>query len=34
MRKLVTEAGGNLGVYGTIEQAGTISVGDAVERID
>jgi len=34
MRKLVTETGGNLGVYGTIEQAGTISVGDTVERMD
>ena len=34
MRKLVTEAGGNLGVYGTIEQVGTISVGDTVERLD
>jgi len=34
MRKLVTETDGNLGVYGTIEQAGTISVGDPVERID
>ncbi len=34
MRKLVTEAGGNLGVYGTIEKAGVISVGDPVERID
>ena len=33
MRKLVTETGGNLGVYGTVEQAGTISVGDTVERI-
>jgi uncharacterized protein YcbX len=34
MRKLVTEAGGNLGVYGTILQPGTISVGDTVERMD
>ena len=31
---LVSEAGGNLGVYGTIVEPGEIRVGDAVERIE
>ena len=31
MRHLVKEAGGNLGVYATVEQSGSVSVGDAVE---
>lgn len=31
MRTLVRESGGNLGVYATIDTAGTVSVGDAVE---
>jgi uncharacterized protein len=34
MRALVREAGGNLGVYATIEQPGRVVVGDAVELLD
>ena len=30
MRTLVKEAGGNLGVYATIDTPGTVSVGDTV----
>jgi uncharacterized protein YcbX len=34
MRALVKEAGGNLGVYATVEQPGRVSVGDSVELLD
>jgi uncharacterized protein YcbX len=34
MRALVKEAGGNLGVYATVEQPGRITVGDSVELFD
>lgn len=34
MRGLVREAGGNLGVYATVEEPATIRVGDAVEVFD
>jgi uncharacterized protein YcbX len=33
MRALVREAGGNLGVYATVESPGVIRVGDAVELL-
>ena len=33
MRALVKEAGGNLGVYATVEAAGRVRVGDPVELI-
>jgi MOSC domain-containing protein YiiM len=31
MRALVEETGGNLGLYASVEQAGTITVGDTLE---
>lgn len=34
MRKLVSHAQGNLGVYATIEESGSIAVGDDVVRLD
>jgi hypothetical protein len=34
MRALVKEAGGNLGVYATVETPGRVSVGDSVELLD
>lgn len=34
MRALVKEAGGNLGVYATVEAPGGVKVGDAVELLD
>lgn len=34
MRALVREAGGNLGVYATVEEPGRVRVGDAVELLD
>jgi len=34
MRALVKENGGNLGVYASVAQAGTVSEGDAVELLD
>lgn len=33
MRRLVSEAGGNLGVYASVERPGRIHVGDAVEGL-
>ena len=33
MRALVREAGGNLGVYATVESPGVVRVGDAVELL-
>jgi uncharacterized protein YcbX len=33
MRRLVSEAGGNLGVYASVERPGRIRVGDAVEAL-
>ena len=33
MRRLVSEAGGNLGVYASVERPGRIHVGDAVEPV-
>ncbi|MCY3844784.1 MAG: MOSC domain-containing protein [Acidobacteria bacterium] len=33
MRRLVSEAGGNLGVYASVERPGRIHVGDAVEAL-
>lgn len=33
MRALVREAGGNLGVYATVEEPGPVRTGDAIERI-
>ena len=34
MRTLVKQAEGNLGVYATVTETGTIRVGDALEVID
>ncbi len=34
MRSLVSEAEGNLGIYGAVLEPGEIRVGDAVERVD
>lgn len=34
MRALVREAGGNLGVYASVETPGRIRVGDALELLD
>ena len=33
MRRLVSEAGGNLGVYASVERPGRIHVGDAIEAV-
>ena len=33
MRALVQEAGGNLGVYATVEKPGRVNVGDPVELV-
>jgi hypothetical protein len=33
MRALVKEAGGNLGVYATVETPGAVAVGDSVELL-
>jgi uncharacterized protein YcbX len=34
MRSLVQSAGGSLGVYATVEQPGTVKVGDALTLLD
>ena len=34
MRKLVKEAGGNLGVYARVEQAGEVRTGDPIQLLD
>ncbi|MAG30652.1 MAG: Fe-S oxidoreductase [Deltaproteobacteria bacterium] len=34
MRKLVSEAAGDLGVYAMVEQGGRVTVGDAIEVLD
>ena len=34
LRRLVSEAGGDLGVYASVERGGRVSVGDAVVAID
>lgn len=34
MRRLVSEASGNLGIYGTVLEPGEIRVGDAVEAVE